>query len=418
MLRDPPARFVCIVCNSVAGQTSSLLSPSSIGDVNRSRVLQALCDHGPMSRAELAKMAGVTRATIGNIVQALLDGGLIEEGEPQTGLGRVGKPGRPVWFGPQAGLSGAVAVASDRVEAALVNARGDVIDSAVREMAGSETGGRSPDSRAVANAAADALRAVVPRDADLLGIGVAVPGVCDMLSGTVIGSGQLPALVGRGLVETLARRFDHRVMLDNDSRAQALGEKWFGEGRGLSTFAAVQTGNGLGAGVVIGGVLFRGTRGLTGELGHTCVDPQGVWCRCGLRGCWETIATLRWLRSEAGRDGLPGAASIDAAKLVALVAAGGSAAEQASALLDTYADHLAIGLANLTQLLNPDALILHGDAVGGGEEFRRRIEAAVRERSLAYLRPGVRVVLSKLDQRATLLGAAGLVLSETFNLRP
>lgn len=80
-----------------------LLTPSHIGDFNRSRVIQAFCDHGPLSRAELAKMAGVTRATIGNIVTALLDAGVIEEGEPRDSKGKVGKRGRPLWFGSRAG---------------------------------------------------------------------------------------------------------------------------------------------------------------------------------------------------------------------------------------------------------------------------------------------------------------------------
>lgn len=382
-------------------QNHTLLTPSRIGGVNRSRVLQVLCDHGAMSRAELAKTAGVTRATIGNIIQGLIDDGVLEEGEPQTGLGRVGKPGTPVWFGARAGLSGAIAVAAGGVEGALVNARGDVLEVASRPL------NPGADGRAVAAAATAVLRAVLPRRAALLGIGVAVPGVVDTDRGVVVGSGQLPGLDGTNLASAIGAGFDHRVLLDNDSRAQALGEKWFGDGKGLRSFVSVQTGHGIGAGIVINGVVLRGSGGLTGEVGHTCVDPDGEPCRCGLRGCWETIATLRWLRAEAKRRRIKGADTLDAASLLALGDAD---------LLARYVDNLAIGLANITQVLNPDALILHGDAVGGGEPFRALIEDAVKARSLANLRPAVRVVLSTLDQRATLLGAAGLVLSETFDL--
>jgi predicted NBD/HSP70 family sugar kinase len=395
------------------GQTlnQALLSPSLVGDVNRSRVLQALCDHGPMSRAQLARMAGVSRATIGNIVLALIDANLLEEGELEASSGRVGKPGRPVWFGSRAGLCGAAAVGAGRVEAALVNARGDLFATAARSF-DPEAG----DQREIVTAVGDALRAVIDRRSagELLGVGVAVPGVCDTARGSVIGSGQLPALRGTALVDGLSRRFGPNVVLDNDSRAQALGEKWFGEGRGLATFVSVQTGHGLGVGIVLNGVLFRGLRGETGELGHTCVVTEGgVRCRCGLRGCWETIATLRWLRAEAASRRLPSAATMTAARLSALAADG---SDKATGLLHDYADNLAIGLANLVMLLNPQRLILHGDVVESGEGLRAAIEERTRARVLPHLRAGVSVALSPLDQRAGILGAAGLVLSETFHL--
>src|SRR5438874_13496345 len=90
-----------------------LLTPSDIGDVNRSRVIQAFCDYGPLSRADLAKMAGVTRATIGNIVLGLIESGLIEEIAAPERYGKVGKAVRPVWLGPVSGLSVVVAAGVD-----------------------------------------------------------------------------------------------------------------------------------------------------------------------------------------------------------------------------------------------------------------------------------------------------------------
>ena len=81
----------------------SLLSASTMGDVNRSRLLRALCDHGPLSRADLARMASVTRATIGGIVNDLLDAGMLEELEARPSAGQVGKPARPVWFAAACG---------------------------------------------------------------------------------------------------------------------------------------------------------------------------------------------------------------------------------------------------------------------------------------------------------------------------
>jgi predicted NBD/HSP70 family sugar kinase len=386
-----------------------LLTPSHIGDLNRSRVIQALCDHGPLSRAELAKMAGVTRATIGNIVTALLDAGVVEEGEPRDNEGKVGKRGRPLWFGPRAGLSGAVAIGEGHLEAALINARGELLEDTRGEF-----DPRDPKGASAIAAITGGLNKVIPGSNDgLLGIGVAVPGVCDTATGEIIGSGQVPGLAGMDLVEALRSRFQMRVVIDNDSRAQALGEKWFGNGRGISTYASVQTGDGIGVGMVISGTIYRGRRGEAGEAGHCSVVKGGDLCRCGLSGCWETIATLRWLRAEASRLDIPDAQALDARALVAL-AEGGS--KEAASLLEDYANNLAIGLANLAQILSPHLFILHGDAVGGGEKLRALIEGKAKEHVLGHLRDELEVVLSELDQRAGLLGAAGLVLSETFHL--
>jgi predicted NBD/HSP70 family sugar kinase len=383
-----------------------LLSNRQIGDVNRSRVLRALCDHGPLSRADLARLAGVPRATIGTIAQGLVDDGLLEEHEPTRAAGRVGKPARPLWFRADAGLCAAVDFSSTVVRAGLVNARGELL-SRVEVPCTTPTA----SARALQSAVLKAVAAVL-RDApaEVLGIGVAVPGVCDPATGTVIGSGPLPGAAGDGLARALEAAHGLPVLVDNDARAQALGEKWFGDGRGVETFATVQTGSGLGVGLVLHGELYRGTDGATGELGHTVVQLDGVPCHCGLTGCWETVATLRWLRAEAGRLGLRGAARLDAAALVALDS------DDARALLDRYADHLAVGLTTLVHLLAPTRLLLHGDVLGGGEPLRALIAARLRERTLPHVRDTVEVLLSALAQDAGLLGAAGLVLSERFAL--
>ena len=383
-----------------------LLSNRQIGDVNRSRVLRALCDHGPLSRADLARLAGVPRATIGTIAQGLVDAGLLEEAEPLREVGKVGKPGRPLWFRADAGLCAAVAFGGRAVEAALVNARGDVL-TRVEVPCRTATASAAVLQKAVLEAAA---QVVAGAPAEVLGIGVAVPGVCDPSTGTVIGSGPVPGAQGRGLAESLEAAHGLPVLVDNDARAQALGEKWFGDGRGVESFASVQTGTGLGVGLVLDGELYRGADGATGELGHTVVQLDGEPCHCGLTGCWETVATLRWLRAEAERRGLPGAATLDAQALVA------QGTPEARALLETYADHLSVGLATLVHLLGPSRLLLHGDVVGGGEVLRALVEERLAARTLEHVRGHVQLLLSSLDQDASLLGAAGLVLSERFTL--
>lgn len=363
-------------------------------------MLRALSDHGPLSRSDLAREAGVTRATMGTIVQTLIDSGLLEEHEA-VGSGAIGKPARPVWFAPNAGLAVAASVNANAAEACLVDAAGTMRSRHTAKIT----------ERDAAESVADALSEVVAAATDgaaPVGVGVAVPGVCDMVNGEVVGSGQVPGARGRLISERLTKQTGLNVFIDNDSRAQALAERWFGSGRGLNTFAAVQTGDGLGVGLVLDGAIVRSRRGFAGEVGHTAVVIDGDACNCGLRGCWETIAALSWLRREAKVARLEGASVMTCLRLSALAADN----PVAEALLDRYAENLSIGLANLNQVLSLEVFIVHGDVLGGGEDFRARLERHARDRSLTRLS----VINSALGADATLLGASALVLSETFRL--
>jgi predicted NBD/HSP70 family sugar kinase len=383
------------------GPPSSLLSPRRIGDLNRSRVLRALSDRGPLSRADLAKAAGVTRATMGTIVQTLIDSGILEEHEPVK-FGAIGKPARPVWFAPGAGLAVAASVTMQGVDACLVDAGGTVLERHHEPLKDRDS------TTAVARAVADAVSAASVKTASPVGVGVAVPATCDTEHGEVLGSGQIPGARGRTIVERVNARTSLRVHIDNDSRTHALAEKWFGAGRGLDTYAAVQTGEGLSAGIVLGGEIVRSHFGIAGEVGHTAVVLDGDNCTCGLRGCWETIASLRWLRREAKALGLRGASTMTCARLTALA----DDSDDAEALLDQYAANLAIGIANLNQTLSLETFIVHGDALGGGEAFRARLERYARRRSLSRLS----IVNSALGDEVSLLGAGALVLAETFRM--
>jgi predicted NBD/HSP70 family sugar kinase len=378
-----------------------ILSPKALGDVNRSRILQTLVDHGPLSRAELSRFANVTRATIGNIVGSLIDAGVLEEGDIVPGL--VGKPARPVWFSRTGALSAVVSMEEHGLEAALVDATGGIVAQHAEDYASTS----EADLRA---AVLRSLERVTSQrgDSDLLGIGIAVPAMC-LSSGEVAASSILPALQGTWLRDLVATTYDLPVALDTDARAQAMAEKWFGQGRGLRAFAAVRVGEGIGAGVVLNGTVFRADQGIGAEFGHTVVVQHGgLPCKCGRSGCWETVAGTDWLRSEAARRGLPDPESLDCATLV-------SRTDTAELLAD-YADNLAVGIANLMHVYHPQLVVLNGDVRNGGEPLRAAVEAAFQQRAVPLVSGDARVVLSELDGLASLQGAAAMVLSSRYQL--
>lgn len=383
------------------GSGSSLVSSRDVGGHNRAKVLRVLVDNGPLARAAVAQLTGVARATIGLIVQGLVDDGLLIELDPiETGV--AGKPATPLWFRQGAGSVVAVDVRRGSVQAARVDPRGEIIDVSMVQHV-------DPDSADEVNHAAVAAVTRVLEHGSALGVGIAVPGTSDLETAEVLGSAQVPGALGTQLVLSISGASGLPTYLENDSRAQALAERWFGFGRGVTTYATLQTGEGLGAGLVLDGAIYRGPRGVAGELGHTVVVLGGERCSCGQRGCWETIATLRWLRRRSGQLRLPSPRSMDAARLAALAASGLVPAER---LLAEYADNLAVGITTLSHLLGCELVILHGDAARGGPKFVALISGYVQSRGL---RP-VQVVASDLAERATILGAGATALAEVLHL--
>ncbi|GAA2059893.1 ROK family transcriptional regulator [Streptomyces albiaxialis] len=388
----------------------SFVSPAETGRINRARLLRLLYAHGPLSRSELARLLGAQRAVVGAVAQPLIEEGLLAEGAPRPSGPGGGRGGRPLWFAEDSAPIGAVHLMPGSVRAAVIGAGGAVRASASRVLAPGTGPGVVLDE--VEGALRDARArlpggrggAVPPR-----GVGVAVGGMVDTETGGIVHVELAPQWDGLALGPRLQERLGLPVLIDLHPRAQALGDLWFGEGRGLSSFASVYVREAIGVGFVTHGTLHRGSRGAGGEIGHTVLDAGGALCRCGRRGCWDTLATVRWLRARAEGLGLPDAATLTSAALAERADAGD---RRAAGLLREYAENLALGLAVVWQLLAPEAVLLHGDPVGAGRPLREAVEEALTPLVLPH--PGIRpsVVLAPWDESDTLRGAACLILAD------
>jgi len=404
--RDPD--FDALPRSLRTGRRSSMVSPSLAGELNRARVLKTLYAQGPLARTELARLTGSTRATIGQIVQPFLDGGLLEELEPVASGSQGGKRARPVWFSRHGWPVGAMLLLPDGAQAALVTAGGTIAATRMVKFRPTTT-----NHGAIVTLLAEALRELIAHAASpLRGIGIAVGGMVDTLTGEIVRVDLAPGFNGMPLGQMVARELGVPTFVDLQPRAQALGDLLFGAGRGQESFCSVYIGEGIGAGFILDGALHRGARGAGGEVGHTVVDLHGGTCRCGLVGCWETVASRRWLRSEAAARGLARPKKVTAASLVA----GASTSPAAAELVALYASNIAVGLLNIQQTLGLGLFIIHGDPVGGGDDFRSLIEAEVRRRAFTHPGGSPRVLFADLDDYATVRGAAGIVLSRSLHL--
>jgi predicted NBD/HSP70 family sugar kinase len=385
-----------------------MVSPSLAGQLNRGRVLKTLYAGGPLPRPELARLTGSTRATIGQIVQPLLDEGLLEEHEPIASGAQGGKPARPIWFADHGWPVGALLLLPGGAQAALVSAAGRIDASQQVKFRP-----RKADHPEIIEQLIGMLREVTASArGPLRGIGIAVGGMVDTETGEIVRVDLAPGFNGLGVGAMVGEAFGVPAFVDNQPRAQVLGDLLFGAGRAEDSFCSVYIGEGIGAGYILDGALHRGARGAGGEVGHTTVDRYGEVCRCGLTGCWETIATTRWLRAAAAQRHLPGRRTMDAARLCRLAVTD----ERAAQMLQEYAVNIGIGLANLQQTLGSGLFVVHGDPVRGTEGFREMVEEATIERSFAHPGGLPRVTFADVDDYAAVRGAAAIVLSRSLNV--
>ncbi|MEY3132897.1 MAG: glucokinase [Actinomycetota bacterium] len=194
----------------------------------------------------------------------------------------------------------------------------------------------------------DALEVLVGELGDFDTIGVGVPGLIT-LDGVMRASPNIPGSVDVAVGAELSRRLGRRVFIDNDGNLSALAEWRFGAGRGSKNMWMVTLGTGIGGGYVLNGAVQRGVNGFAGEVGHIVVNPDGPRCTCGRKGCWEVYASGRGLKMLAA--GESGESVINRAR-----------AGEADALtvLEAWSRWVAIGLASLTNVSDPDVIVIGG----------------------------------------------------------
>jgi glucokinase-like ROK family protein len=264
---------------------------------------------------------------------------------------------------------------------------------------------------AAADLVSEVLRDAGVDRAQVVGAGMGLPGPIDRRTGTVGSSVILPGWAGLKAAEELTRRIDFHVSVDNDANLGALAEFSLGAGRGVQDVVYVKVSSGIGAGLVLGGRLHHGATGIAGEIGHVQVRQDGAVCRCGNRGCLETVASgpalLNVLR-PAHNEGL------NVAGMLALVKAGDLGAQR---VINDAGRAIGHALGDLCNSLNPSMIVVGGDLSRAGAPLLD----GIRETVDRYAQPGaaqaVSVTRGVLGERAEVLGALTLVIADTERLR-
>ena len=369
-------------------------------------MLNLVRERDGLSRAELARISGLSPSTVTSITSSLLsDGYLLADEQPVTASSPngIGRPATILRVDPTAGHAVGIKVASGTLTATVTDLAATPLGSATVAR------GHDTDPEVVGDlfvAALDgALEAAGVARERLVGIGIGVPGIVDPGSGRVADS---PILEWAhvDLIGLLEARLRLPVLLDNDVNTLTIAEQLFGAGRGIPNFLVVTVGQGIGMGVVVNGVVHRGARGGAGEIGHVQALPSGPDCWCGRRGCLEAIAAepaiVREILALTGRLVQPA----DVADLAAHEAA-------VAEILERAGRHVGRVLASISTVLDPQRIVISGEGVRLGNHY---VEPLLRELT-GHERKEVptEVVIEPWGDEAWARGAATLVLRELFH---
>ncbi len=378
---------------------------------NTRAVTALLAAAGSLSRADLARRTGLSRATISSLVADLIERGLVVEA-PGRGRPLNGRSGRPpvlVHLSAPAGVVAGVDLGHAHVRVAVADRTGSVLAEHKVDLDVDSRGVETLDLAAAM--LADGLHEAGVPPADLRQVVMCVPGPLDARSARV-GSQIMPGWTDLPPAEELARRVGVPVHAENDANLGALAEIAHGAARGVSDLVHVKVASGLGAGLVLGGRLHLGTRGLAGELGHVTLPGGGQQCRCGRRGCLETVVTVpRVLAALSAATG-PG---LDAAGLLRLdredrAEVGDSVRE----VLEQVGRVLGRPLAQLVTVLDLQCVVV-GGVLAGSESFLAGVREGVRAHDRADATPVVDVRAGLLGERAEVLGAVTAALARAVD---
>ena len=251
----------------------------------------------------------------------------------------------------------------------------------------------------------------------LLSIGVSVPSPVDPIHPEYLSETIIPAWHGKSGLERLREKYGVPVYLDNDANLGALAEHWWGAGKNVNDLIYIKISNGIGAGYILGGKLYRGSKGIAGEMSHMPIDPNGRLCGCGLRGCLATVISAWALKERVGTlanlypdshllIGSPNIIDIENAALD-----GDPLAIQA---VNEATIYLTSAITSLVNLMNPDMIIIGGSLSRLRELVLNPIQKKIDECALVSSVTKTKLVTGALGSKGIAIGAATLAIEQAF----
>ena len=380
--------------------------------INLSIILNTIKMNGAIARAEIARLTGLSPATVTGITAELIQDGLVYEKEPGDSSG--GR--RPILLAinPDGGYVVGIKLMEDHALGALTDLEATLLTKQSQPLSGLDPAGVAQAlGQLVANLLAQMREKSNAPSPRLMGMGIGLAGIIDADQGIVR---QSPFFGWKNvpLRDLLQEQVHTPVYVDNDVNTLAFTEKWFGAGQGVNNFLVITVGRGVGLGIVANGQFYHGARGGAGEFGHTVVQPGGLPCTCGKQGCLEAYigdpALLLQAQAVFQRGELPSLPQTPE-DLVNLAEAGEPAAQ---AIFANAGRLLGQSIANLVNVFNPERILVNGEGVRAGHWLFDPMCTAIYKHTMPGLRDDAEIRIEPLGDDAWARGAASLVLHELF----
>ncbi|MGG0157678.1 xylose repressor [Bacillus velezensis] len=370
--------------------------------VNQKLLLNEILKNAPISRAKLSEMTGLNKSTVSSQVNTLMKENLVFEiGQGQSSGGR-----RPVMlvFNKKAGYSVGIDVGVDYVNGILTDLEGTIVLDQHHHLECN-----SPEiTKDILIEMIHHFIANMPQSPyGLIGIGICVPGLIDKNQKIVFAPNSNWRDID--LKSFIQKKFNVPVFIENEANAGAYGEKVFGAAKNHDNMIYVSIGTGIGIGVIINNDLYRGVGGFSGEMGHMTIDFNGPKCSCGNRGCWELYASekalIKSLQTKEKKVSTQDIIDLAHLKDIGTLHA-----------LQNFGFYLGIGLTNILNTFNPQAIILRNSIIESHPMVLHSIKSEVSSRVYSHLDNSYELLPSFLGKNAPALGMSSIVIDHFLDM--
>ncbi|WP_425262318.1 ROK family transcriptional regulator [Paenibacillus pectinilyticus] len=372
-------------------------------DMNRSLIIKLMRKRGICSRAELAHESGLNQSTITNIINEMIGWGLVVE----TGVidGKKGRRSIGIKLNSELYKVIGIRLARKMICVGLYDVEGNVFGFKQLPI------NRGDGPEAAFNKMKELVAETIKNNAigKVIAIGVATPGPLFRNEGRIVLMSHFPGWEKINIQEELMSMYGIPVYVEHDAKAGGLAEWWFGErNKDQGTLIYVAAGEGVGAGIVVDGTLFRGSLGMAGEIGHMSINFNGPKCECGHKGCLElygsTSAILKELSGQ--HSSLP--------SIWSALNEGNPAVQE---VVKQAAWYLAFGLVNIVNCFNPNRIILGDEFSGAGELLLDTVRKVIDEYALPDVSSKIIIELEAQNEDFMLMGAAAIAI-ENILIKP